>query len=491
MLELLQGHLPLALGATLAILLIALRAVSRDSVLRDDLRGAIVLLVAFLALRTLRIAIVGHLPTPAIKALEVSWMLLFAFGLIRAVVSVTLWFFRFRGGPMPKILRDVIDFSLYFLAAVPIVKSELEIDLTGVMATSAILSVVIGLALQDTLGNLFAGLSIQLERPFQVGDIVTIEEHTGRIVQVAWRATRLETARRELITLPNSILSKHTVKNYTRAGVAVGIDVYFGASYAAPPNRVKEAVLDALRDVPYVLQDPKAVCRVDRYEDSAIQYKVRVFIADHWRKDAVLDEIYSRLWYRFRRDAIEIPFPTRTVHLIQPQTAPEVSTQSIDTLLSSVDLFQVLGEIERQQLARSMTVHKFGRGERIIEQGAAGHTFYLVSEGEVAVSAGKPEVEVTRLTRGQYFGEMSLLTGEPRAATVIAATDATLLELDRPIFARLFSDHPGLARKLSALLAERRLQLRAVTEATATADNAPEANRIFGRLRQIFGLSQD
>lgn len=495
MLTLLESNFSLVVGAVLALVLLALRASSQDKTLRGDLRGAILLLVSFLMVRVAWLATHAHLPPAAGRAMNVAWMLLFAFGVIRSAVSLGLWLIRLRTlRATPKILRDVIDFSLYALAAVPILKAELDIDLTGLLATSAIVSVVIGLALQDTLGNLFAGLAIQLERPFQVGDIVNIGEHTGRVVQVAWRATRLETSRRESITLPNSILSRQSVTNYSRLGL-VGVDVLIGLAYDIPPNRVKEVMLDLVRDLPIVLAEPPPTCRVLSYDDSRIRYRIRYFVKDYADAGDMRDELYTRLWYRLRREQMEIPFPQHTVHTKVSGEAPAVAPPAdLPRLLEAVDLFSVLSERDRARLAKELVPRRFGRGERILDRGTHGHTIYLLAEGEVSVKAGEGAgtVEVTRLGRGQYFGEMSLLTGEPRAATVVAATDVLLLELDRPILARLFAEHPDLARHLSALLAQRRAQLRAAAEATGhdAEAAAPEAGHIFGRLRQIFGLGQ-
>lgn len=491
LLQLLHEHsyLFLALGGGLAVALAALRAVATDQTFRKDVRGAIVLLAGFFILRLGDALTEGKLPPGAERVVDLLWILLLAFGLIRTVVSLVVGVMRLRSRP-PKILRDVIDFGLYTFAAVTILKAELDIDLTGLLATSAILSVVIGLALQETLSNLFAGLSIQLERPFQVGDMVTVGEYTGRVVQIAWRATRLETHRRESITLPNSVISKQAVKNYSRGAQPVGVDAYVTASYDVPPNRVKEATLAVIEDVPFVLPEPAPKVRTWAFDDSHIRYRVRYWVADYNQSDEVLDEFQSRLWYRFRREGIEIPFPQRTVH-VRPaeETKPELAEDALQQLLGTVDLLGLLSESDRARISREVLPRRFGKNERIIEEGEPGHTFYLVADGEVSVRAGKTGVEVTRLKRGQYFGEMSLLTGEPRAATVVAATDALLLELTRPSFARLFAEHPELARQLSALLAQRRSQLRAVAEATGGTDTAPEAGRIFERLRQIFGLS--
>lgn len=489
----LQSNVSLAVGVVLVLLLAGSRTASSDKELRRDLGGAIWLLLAFLGLRLAAWALHEELPPAWAKMLRVAWMLTFAFAVIRAGVSALLWGVRLRSQhTLPKILRDVVDFVLYALAAVPILQTQLNLNLASLMATSAVLSVVIGLALQETLGNLFAGLSLQLERPFQVGDHVKIGEETGRVVQIAWRATRISTQRREIVTVPNSVVAKNVVKNFSYGSEPVGIDLFVGLSYDAPPNAVKMAVLETLREVPLVLEDPAPFCRTWAYDESSIRYKVRYFIASYTHAGPTQEEFYTRLWYRLRRDGIDIPYPQRTVHVRNEPPRPDVSPESVLELLRTVDLFTLVDASELERLRGELVVRRFGKGERIIQEGDAGHTFYLVASGEVSVRTGRTQAEVTRLRRGHYFGEMCLLTGEPRSATVVAMEDSVLLEVERPTFARLFASQPGLARQLSALLAQRRTQLRAVAEASGgTTDAVPEAGRIFGKLRQIFGLSHD
>jgi small-conductance mechanosensitive channel len=490
LLPFLQSNLSLVVGFLLLVLLFGMRSASGDKEFRRDLRGAFRFLAAFIILRLATWALPeGSSPT-LVKIVSVGWMLTFTFGVIRACVALGLKLVRLRSQvPTPKILRDVIGFILYGLAALPILQSQLDLDLRGLLATSAVLSVVIGLALQETLGNLFAGLSLQLERPYQVGDHIRIKEYTGRVVQIGWRATRIVTFRRESITLPNSMVAKEMVQNYSFGYEPVAIDISIALSHEAPPNQVKEAVLDVMKEIPTILPEPKALCRTWEYRESSILYQLRYWVADFAQADSTKEELYTRLWYRLKRENIEMPIPQRVVHMRnEGVTRPEFSAESVMELLRAVDLFTLLMPEELDRLRKDLVARRFGKNERVIEEGEQGHTFYLVVSGEVSVRTGKGH-EVTRLKRGNYFGEMSLLTGEPRAATVVALEDAVLLELDRPAFARMFVTHPGLARRLSSLLAQRRTQLRAVAESSGgTADAAPEANHILGRLRQIFSL---
>lgn len=492
----LSSHLALLVGTGLLALLWLAMALSRDLAFRRDVRGALLLLATFLPLRLAHLGLRAQLPPSMERLLRVAWMLALAFGAIRGLVSSALWLVRrFWPSPPPKILRDVLDFTLYAVAAVSILRSQLHIDLTGLLATSAILSVVLGLAVQDSLGNLFAGLSLQLERPFQVGDFVSLgPEHVGRVVQLTWRATRIETLRNELVTLPNNVVAKQAIVNLSRPqspGTSVAVDFYVGGPYRVPPNRVRDAILDCLEGMPKLVAIPPPRVRVWSYDDSSIRYQVRLWVADYAHADLIRDELYTRLWYRFDREGIEIPFPQRTVHLV-PQSEANLPSSTRDELVARVDLFSPLTSSERARVAADFVERRFGRGERIITEGAAGHTFYLVARGTVAVRSGKNDASVAELGPGEYFGEMSLLTGEPRTATVVAQADVVLLELDRPSFARMFAEHPGLASQLSSLLARRKSELEAAVSHLETAvDTSPEANRILGRLKQIFGLRSD
>jgi small-conductance mechanosensitive channel/CRP-like cAMP-binding protein len=492
LLPFLQSNVSLVAGVVLALLLVGARALSADKDFRQDLQGALRFLLAFLTFRIAAWALPSSVPESAQKGVQVAWMLTFTFGVIRTGVAVALKGLRLRSTvAVPKILRDVIDFVLYGLAALPIVQSQLDLNLGGLLATSAVLSVVIGLALQETLGNLFAGLSLQLERPYQVGDIIRIGEHSGRVVQIGWRATRISTFRCESVTLPNSMVAKEVVRNFSYGYMPIGADIFLSLSRDTPPNTVKAVVLEVLKEIPLILKTPEPQCRTWAYEGASIRYQIRYWVADFSQADNAMEQIYTQLWYRLRRERIEIPVPHQTVHLRQGAAeSTEVSQETVVELLKAVDLFSVLDARELEHLRQDLVARRFGKGETIIQEGEAGHTFYLVATGEVSVRTGKARTEVARLQCGQTIGEMSLLTGEPRAATVVALEDSLLLELDRPAFARMFASNPGLAHRLSALLAQRRTQLRAVAvHSGGTIDAAPEAGRILARLRHIFGLT--
>lgn len=478
----LQGNLALLLGIAALLTTLGIRRFSKDELLKVDLGGSLRFFAIFVVLRLFSAQLAPLVPDDWGPYVHVTWMFAFAFGAVRLVVALALRVRRFLvPGPTAKIQRDVLDFLLYALCAIPILKTQLKVDVTTLLGTSAVLSLVVGFGLQDTLGNLFSGITLQFEQPFVVGDWIRVGAHEGRVVQVAWRSTRIETARREQVTLPNSAVAKDQVVVFSH-GQSVAIDLSVSASYAAPPNLVKAEILETLREAPLVLDDPQPVVRVQAFEDSGITYLVRVSVREASALPHVRDQVLSRLWYRFGRAGIEIPFPQRVVHLRQPEqpTAPPAQD-----LLERLDLFAPFPKDELAAIAAAAIERHFGAGEEIVTEGREGSTFFVVMAGRVSVrSKGR---EVATLARGQSFGEMSLLTGEPRAASVIAHEDTVLLELGRDVFATHFAAHPERAAQLAELLEKRRAELSAAAIA-GTAEAVGPRPRVLDRLREIFRL---
>lgn len=481
----LQGNLALVLGVIAFIGAFLTARLTTDVRLKADTAGAVRWLGLFVVLRLNAFWLEAALPDEWNDYPHVAWMLALAFGVARFCVSFALWLRRrFSSAMTAKIHRDVLDFIIYVGIAIPILKTQLKLDVTTMLGTSAVLSLVLGFALQDTLGNLFSGLSLQLESPFDVGDFIRVGEQEGRVVQIAWRSTRIETLRSEAITIPNSLIAKEKVTNYTRGGLPVAIDLEFGASYSAPPNFVKAEVMEALRESPLTLNDPPPWVWVSNFGESSITYKARIYLSDYAAVPHLTDEVLGRLWYRFGRTGIEIPFPQRVVHF---RTDEQRKADPDLELLSNHPLFKPFPVEEAVGLSRSALERKFGVGEEIVTEGRAGSSFYVVASGKLSVRVGTPPREIATLERGGAFGEMSLLTGEPRSATVIAMEDCTLLEMGREVFARHLEAHPERLSQLATMIEERKAGLAAASLANNTG-KAPVPGKALDRLREIFRL---
>lgn len=482
----LQGNLALVFGTVGFLLAMAGRANTKDEQLQRDAGGAAPWFGAFLFVRLNALWLEDHVSREWNVWLRVLWMLAFSYGTVRLVVAGALWVMRrVRTKPTAKIHRDVADFILNVLVTIPVLKTELKLDVTTLIGTSAVLSLVLGLALQDTLGNLFAGLSLQLERPYDVGDFIRVGDHEGRVLQVSWRSTRIETFRAEAITVPNNVIAREHLINYSRGGQPVAIDVSLGTSYANAPNFVKAEVLETLREAPLVLNEPPPLVAVSDFGDSAVTYLVRFYVQDYATVPQARDQVLSQLWYRFGRDGIEIPFPQRVVHLRQ-ETAPD--RPLAEPLLATLELFRPFPPDELAAIARAAKERRFGAGEEVVTEGREGATYYVVVSGSLAVRVAASSEDVATLRRGDTFGEMSLLTGAPRAATVVATEDCAVLELGRDAFAEHFAQHPDRARQLAEVLARRRAELDRVTaDGKSSAEDRDPAG-VLNRVRNIFRL---
>ncbi|MFT3709381.1 MAG: mechanosensitive ion channel family protein [Archangium sp.] len=479
-----EGNLALVLaGIAFVAIIAAIRITIEDAQRRDLVVGAR-WLGAYLFLRINGFWLEDVLPTEWHPYVRVGWLLAFAFASTRVAVAFALWVRRkLTRTTTAKIHRDVLDFVLYVMVAIPILKTQLKIDITTLLGTSAVLSLVLGFALQDTLGNLFSGLSLQLEAPFAVGDYIAMGDKEGHVVEIGWRSTRIITVRKETVAIPNSLIAKEKLTNFTNQAKAVAIEIEFGTGYEAAPNFVKSEAFEVLRQSPLVLNEPAPMVRLKEFGDSALTWMVRFYVNDYATRPHVIDDVLSRLWYRFGRDGIEIPFPQRVVHM-----RAEKQKRDIDIdLIAKLPLFAPFPIEEARGLSSSAVERTFGTGEEVITEGREGTTFYVVVSGKLSVRVGNPMKEIATLERGAAFGEMSLLTGEPRSATVVAMQDCLLLEMGRDVFARHLQQHPERLAQLAALIEERKAGLAAATSSVTTGP-APAPGKALQRLREIFGL---
>lgn len=472
-------QLPLVTGAALAIVLIAFAGV-RSTFLRARLIFAMVLL---LVAGMLDVVLARGLGDPALVGGFAR--LLFVAGSIVAGISLLFnpWQQSRISERFPAIVQDVLIIVLFVIAATLLLDEK-------VMTTSAVGAVVVGFALQDTLGNLFSGLAIQIEKPFRVGQWIRIGDHEGKVQEVTWRATKLLTKSGQFSIVPNSMMSKEPILNYSEPDIPTRIEVEVGASYDAPPNLVKQALREALDSAPLVLDQPPPDVLVHDFAASSITYRVRFWLQDFARDSAARDQVRSNIWYTFKRHGIEIPFPIQVQYERQETPArPPGRVERIAERLAQVDLFSELDEADRMHLASSCREHGFGAGERIVKQGDPGQSMFVVLDGQVRVTLEPSGQQVATISAGGFMGEMSMLTGDPRTATVSAIDDAALLEIDAARFRALVVRSPGLLERVSAIVSLRRVGL---AEAQAAADEVHShggaPHTLLTRIRAFLNL---
>jgi len=481
------GHM--ATGLALLAVLAVLWLVVRGDAERRRFGGAMALLaVAFAA------EVVVPWLSPEWKtamALRAVSLLAFLFGMVRALAIIADLFARRQQRDFSMIFRELATLLLYGVVVLVVARTEFSVDVTPLLATSALVTAVIGLALQETLGNVFSGLSLQMQRPFEPGDWVRFGTYLGRVQGIGWRSTRLVTRSLELLEVPNAHLAREVITNYR--GNAVGDEIPLGVSYDAPPNRVKEVVLRVLHHHPEIAKSPSPQVWVGEYGDFAVKYRVKFWMIDYSRQDWVRDEVMSSLWYALRRHGIEIPYPIRTLQMKEQAVAPDLDERQrqLVAALRRVDFLSELGEEELSTLVPNLEEAEFGRGETIFREGEAGETFYVVERGAVEVfthGANGRETHVADLHAPAFFGEMSLLTGEARSATVRAKADAHLLVVEREGFESLFKARPSIAEAISRVVAARQTGLRERREQASTGEAVESSRSLLAKMRAIFSF---
>ncbi len=462
--------------------------------LHEDLSTPARLLLIYMAAR-LGLMIVVEVAHPDVfRALRFCTHLFGGVAALRLIDAAFFAILRSRGlEGMPRILRSLAVWLLTFLIAAIASRMEYKFDLSSLFATSALLSVVLGFALQEPLGNLFAGLTLNAEHPFEPGDWITFNKWTGKVLDVGWRSTRLETLDDDEILVPNSFISREVVQNHSRPGLKDCVELELRLDQEVAPGKAKRVLLEAIARCPLVLKDPLPIVQLKEFHDDGVDYRLRFFTATYEVERAALDEVQQAVWYAFRRENIEIPYPQTQLsfrertHEADERRARENLAECED-LLGRIDFVAALKPEARRLLSSHAIFKDFGPGEAVVTQGDQGDTLFLVARGEVSVrvKVDGADKEVTRLSRGAFFGEMAMLTGEPRTATVVAVGDASLLTVDRDAFSRVFAADPGVMEELAVIIAGRKAQL-ASTKAAGGPIAQPETQGLLSRIRSIFG----
>jgi small-conductance mechanosensitive channel len=404
---------------------------------------------------------------------------------------------RNRTEATPKILRDIGQGTIIFFSIIVALRAA-GVEAGQLLTTSALITVVAGMALQETLGNLVAGLAMQGERPFEVGDWIEVHGnpgHIGKVREINWRATRLHTLDNVDVVVPNGLLAKAVFTNYDRPHEAARRSVYFHTPYGVPPRRVHEVVLDAIREAPGVLATPPPSMVTFGFDDAGVQFWLRYFIDEMGRRDAIDGGVRDRIWYGLDRAGIGLSVSSRTVSLHEVSEASEHAKlerriQDRAGAIRTIDLFATLEDEDVRRLAEDARSQLFAPGEKVIEKGERGDTMFVVRTGELSVRIGENGAEAARLGPGSFFGEMSLLTGDPRQATVVATASCELLVVDHAAFQRLLDRHPDVARQVSDKVIERRKKNLASAESAAKpeAEAERESDDLVDRIKSFFGL---
>ena len=360
----------------------------------------------------------------------------------------------------PNLLFQMIRTTAILIIAGYVLATIWNVDLSNVATALGVGSLVIALALQDTLSNLVSGFLLLFSSPFRIGDWIQFGDIEAEVIGQDWRSVRLQTITGHLITVPNGVLSQETVYNFTLLNPWTWRDFFVRFSYNDPPNRVKQILLEAARSTEGVLADPEPLVFVESYEDFYITYYVGYALKEFADSYFVTDEMKARIYYAAKRYRLTIPFPTQTEYRIEGSPhKPAFSSQDIANFLRSLAYFTSLDSETINSLAQTAIVEYYGMGDRVIHMGDPDEHFYLILEGSVqleVLDVRDRKQAVAQLGRGDCFGEMAFLPGEPSPVSGIVLDDLTAIALNRNSVTRLVEASPKFALEINQFIEERK-----------------------------------
>src|SRR5438270_13131807 len=445
----------------------------------------------------------------AVYGVQAPWRIHFAAAvmllstaLIVALVNRYVWdiyFERRKQTPIPHFLREIVALVIFIIALLFVLSFgyHAERELKGVVATSGIAAVVLGAAGLNLLGGIIAGMSLQINRPYKVGDWLKVGDTYGEVMEINWRSTRLRTNDGIYLDIPNNEIVKTTIVNLHYPTEVHAMRIRVGVDYNVSPNRVKDVLGRAAQSALNVLPEPKVRVFLVDFADHAVIYEIKFYMGNHSRINETNDAIRTNVWYELKRQRIKIPYPIRTLHLERrAPTMIEEGHEEARAILRAEPLFQCLSDDQIHNLVKQSDLNHFGRGERVIEEGADGDSMFILLSGaaEVSVAKNGSTIPVATLRSGDCFGEMSLLTGEKRSATVKADGDCYVMEIGKDVMGNVIRDSPECLKALSELLAKRKMETEGILKdiASTSADQAAKEREytatFLKRLKTFFEL---
>jgi small-conductance mechanosensitive channel len=419
----------------------------------------------------------------ALKALQFVAYLELVVALVRLVdfFAFDLVASRRKSVRAPQLLREIVSIALFAICFAWALFQVFKYNVTTVLATGTVVAAVLGLALQETLGNLFSGIALHLEASFSPGDVIRTGDYFGIVEAVRWRGTRLRTFNNNLVIVPNSMLARERLEVYPRNNFNARV-LQLGIDYHVPPANVIAVLTQAATNVEGVVREMPCIARVAGFGESSVTYEVKYFTADYALRDRIDADIRKAAWYALRRNNIPIATPIRAVQRYQdPAPRQHPGSGEIVERLAGIDLLSPIEPAALQTIAGAARVHVYSKGETIIRHGAEGESMFAVHGGVVSVRID--DEEVAQLSAGDFFGEMALLTGERRTADVVALTDVVTIEIAKDALHPVLVDHPELAASISAKVMERRDAADAHREREAA-----EEHGVLARIKAYFGL---
>ncbi|MEX0774181.1 MAG: mechanosensitive ion channel family protein [Phycisphaeraceae bacterium] len=413
------------------------------------------------------------------------------------LIDVFLWesvVQRRTGAAPPRLLVAMVRVTLYALVLVVIIRVIYNQAIDALLLSSGVIGIVLGLALQRMISDFFSGIALSFEKPFSLGHWISIDGVAGKVVGMNWRATHLVTLDDVTVVLPNSFIGERRFLNYDLPLHYFRTELPVTLEFAVPVVDGKRVLLAALRAAPGIRVDPPPDVVVKEFGHDGVVYRCRFYLTSYMEinvvGDAVATSISQHLWHAGMRVAL----PQRDLYMapMPPRQIDRVTDRH--TLLARTELFAGLDDEDTRQLAAGLVERRIAMNAQVVRQGEPGSSLFVLVDGllQVSVNNNGSKQVVGQIAPGQFFGEMSLLSGEPRSATVTAISESTVYELTHEHVAPVLQRRGHIAEALSHVLADRRLRnearLRQLDDPILPSQQRTLTAEILHKMRAFFGL---
>ncbi|HUC11223.1 MAG TPA: mechanosensitive ion channel family protein [Stellaceae bacterium] len=424
-------------------------------------------------------------------ALKIAWWLWTAWLLVGFLRVFVVTEHRPREG---KLIQDLLAGVVYLSAIFAIISYVFDLPIRGLVATSGVIAIVLGLALQSTLSDLFSGIVLNFSRPYRPGDWISIDGATdGRVIEINWRATHVLTAKRDLAILPNSTIAKAKIVNASSPSGIHGMTVTVQLAANTPPATGVEILQQAVLNTRLILATPAPLIAVKTITSDAISIEVSFFVEELAHSTRAQNDLFDRISRHLSAAGIDLA-STQNLLGWQPSPASDGAAKTAaERALDLVMIFASLADEERKKLAAATKERHYDAEEKLVRPGDILNSMSFIGAGVASITQlhSEGEIELLRLGPGDHFGEVGLLTGHAAEATVTALTAITIYELRKEDLAPVLEARQEVSREMCRALARRQAagELLTSPQIDQTLPPSGVAAWFSERLHRLFDLA--
>lgn len=403
---------------------------------------------------------------------------------------------RRSGSPAPRILANSVGAAVFILALFGIVRYVFDRPVTGLVATSGVVTIIIGFAIREMIADFFSGIAMNTERPYRIGDFLELDPGlVGRVTELNWRSTRLITQSGTVIVVPNSNLASRQFINYSLPTSQYRESLELVLNFTTDPRRAENILLAAMLATRGLVEQAAHSVKIKSFSERGVLYELRFFIHSYAERANLRHEVARNVLHHLQQAGVPIPYGQQEIFLSRERPRRRETRLSARRLLSRIPWLDPLNDDELDRLAANVIEREFSPGEVVVREGDQSTSLYVLVEGTLEAATlgeGDKEEKVGTIKPGQALGEMSFLTGAPRAATVTALTNAFMLQVRRKAFEPILQARPEIAEQLGKTMAKRVIKTQAAMQSaneSDTDDMMSRAGQIARSISNLFGLS--